>query len=134
MKNLVLFIFFLSFFSCKNHTDNIYGTYKSKELTFFQKVKYNNTSDIRGLQLNLKPDSTFNYNACGIIFDGFWKIKHDSLYLSPEKSKWKKDSLNKIKEPIKNVKDFFIYKIEDNNLFSFIRKENHIDIIKLEKE
>ena len=54
-----------------------------------------------GIELNIKPDSTFLYKTCGNIMSGKWKIKQDSLLLVVQTNISKKDSIHYV-PPYKN--------------------------------
>lgn len=128
------FIFFL-IYSCSNEKLDLAGKYKSEKLSLSEKVLYFNSSKIKNLELVLFKDSTFNYNTCGLIFEGKWVLKKEKIYLKVYNYKWKDTSLvlkNRCFNQNNNP-DFFIYNIKNNSLLSIIEKENRKDIIKLKK-
>ena len=130
----LIIIFFL--LSCSEKEQSLVGNYQSKNITIWQKIYYLNNSNISNLELTLSKDSTFHYNACGLIYDGKWSVKQQKLYLTVEKHQWKSAEIQKFNKPFKqeNSSGFFIYEIQDDNLLSFIEKENRTDIIQLVKQ
>jgi hypothetical protein len=129
------FIFFL-IYSCSTEKLDLAGKYKSEKLSLSEKVFYFNNSKIKSLELVLFKDSTFNYNACGLIFDGKWILKKEKIYLKVYNYEWKDTGLVSKNKSFNqsNNPDFFIYNIKKNSLLSIIKKENRKDIIKLKKE
>ncbi|WP_439128574.1 hypothetical protein [Polaribacter sp.] len=117
----------------KNKSFDIVGFYKSSKLNFIENLIYNTTKEINGLKLNLKKDSTFHYETCGLLIKGFWSISNDSLKLNVNNINFVNDSINKIRKPV-SKKDFLIYKIENNSLFGFINEKNGIRINKLVRD
>lgn len=134
MNKYIFIVIYL--FSCSNKNPNLIGNYKSEPLSIIQKIYNFNNSDIRGLKLTLSKDSTFHYNACGLIFDGKWSVKQQKLYLTVENHLWKSKEIEKANQPFqqRNNPDFFIYEIQDDGLLSFIEKENRTVIIQLVKK
>lgn len=137
MKKLflcLLLIIICMFTSCNKKIENvsIVGFYKSSKLNFIEKLKYNTTKEINGLKLNLKKDSTFRYDTCGLLIKGFWSVSNDSLKLEVDSINFVNDSINNIRKPVSR-KDFLIYKIESNSLFGFVNEKNGIRINKLER-
>ena len=84
------------------------------------------------MQLTLRNDSTYHYNTCGILIDGFWKKNGDSLVMSVSQIKYKHE---KLKDSIPSIyKSFLVYKIEGNSLFGFVTDlEDNLRINKLTK-
>ena len=137
MRNLFYFyslVIMCTIISCtkKNKNENIVGVYKSSKLNFIENLKYNTTKEINGLKLNLKQDSTFHFDTCGLLIKGFWNVSSDSLKLEVNSINFVNDSINEIRKPISR-KDFLIYKIENNSLFGFVNEKNGIRINKLER-
>ena len=128
---IILFSFFI-FHSCSKNQE-LSGVYKSNKTTFFEKFTYNSSRYLKGLELTIYKDSLFFYNTCGLLLEGKYIVRNDSLLLSVINSKWKKDTLNKIDKEIILRKEFLTFKIEDNALFGFIDKDNYQIINKLKR-
>jgi len=82
-------------YSCGNISDDIIeGEYITKhvsQLEFFFSSPFYHFA--RGMKLDIKDDSTFRFETCGSIATGIWKIKQDSLILTPLTNKSRKDSV-----------------------------------------
>jgi hypothetical protein len=136
MNKHYFFLFTIVFIitSCNNisQKSNVVGVYQSSKLNFVEKIKYNTDKEIKGLKLILKKDSTFHYETCGLLINGGWNTKNDSLRLHVSAIKFVNDSINKIKEP-ETRKDFLVYKIEGNSFFGFVNDTNGFRINKLKR-
>lgn len=133
MKKYILIISILIISSCKNKVNEIAGTYKSASLDFAEYLKYGTTKDMEGMDLLLNVNGSYHYDTCGILIDGNWEVKEDSLFLKVDQIRFKSDSINKIRKPeIRN--DFLKYKIEGNTLLGFVNERKSIRINKLTKE
>ena len=134
MKYLKTFILFLIiiFNSCTHDLNKLEGEYRSNKLSLFEKIKYKTPKRIQGMQLTLRNDSTYHYNTCGILIDGFWKKNGDSLVMSVSQIKYKheklKDSIpsivyteNIIKESVQYRKRYFGIVTKGNPVEAAIR-------------
>ena len=140
IKNLVIVIIFILFFSCGSNSRDITGEYESFKPNFIEKIviylKYKGY--IQGTHINLKDDSTFVMSNCLMCLSGKWAVSNDTVLLYYETKKFHIDSLNNLKEWKKNL---LISKIPDkyiktNNGFKKIykNKNNTITIEKLAKK
>lgn len=99
MKKYCLIVFlFILLVSCSNQNDLVdkYETVKPNRLKwmwYYYIEGYRGYAS--GTELTLKEDSTFHLITCGNIIDGTWHCNDDSLYLSVDSNKWRKDSLQK---------------------------------------
>ena len=123
-------IIILISYSCKSQDKNLIGKYTSSPLNSLEKRSYKTNKYIKGMVLNLRNDSTYHYNTCGIILEGKWEVKKDSLLLKISKMRFANDSINKIRTP-KKRDDFLIYKIENKKLIGFIKEGKATRINKL---
>jgi len=132
-KWFTILLFFL--ISCSTKKVDLVGKYESDSLSILQKLYYFNNSNIKGLALTLFKDNTFHYDACGLIFDGKWATKKDTIFLTVIKHKWKSEKIEKANKTFnqKNNPNFFIYEIKNGYLISIIKRVNKTDIIKLKK-
>jgi len=93
---LTLLTLFITFASCKDENENIIGKYEtanySKIERYIKAINYRGVS--MGCSLELKSDSTFVYQTCGIISSGNWQKERDSIILREEIIRWRNDSLN----------------------------------------
>lgn len=99
-------------FSCSNIPQrNIVGYYTSTS-TLLSKGEY-----VVGNSLEVKKDSTFNYETCGEIIEGKWVLKNNIMLLYCYEFSYKNDSLNKTEKPFcdKNepVEKFLVLKNGD---------------------
>jgi hypothetical protein len=97
------------------------------------KINYGTNKDIQGMTLILKNDSTYFYDTCGILLDGYWSVRNDSLLMKVDNIRYKNDSINKIRKPEKRA-DFLKYAINDNILYGFIKNNDGLRINKLLKK
>ena len=95
---IVLFFGFLQITAItaqESHSmDELAGTYKNPDYSFFEKVYYNlfqRTSFIGKTTLELKKDSSFLFMNC-YIGTGDWSVKGDSLILQYMTMNWRNDS------------------------------------------
>jgi len=136
MKNtLALFlVLFVLLTSCDDKTTNkLFGKYESSKLDFSEKIRFRTNKDIKGMTLILKKDSTYFYDTCGILINGSWSVRNDSLSMKVDNIRYKNDSLNKIRKPEKRA-DFLKYEINDNILYGFINNDYGLRINKLVKQ
>ena len=136
MKNtLALFlVLFVLLTSCDDKTTNkLFGKYESSKLDFSEKFRFRTNKDIKGMTLILKKDSTYFYDTCGILINGSWSVRNDSLSMKVDNIRYKNDSLNKIRKPEKRA-DFLKYEINDNILYGFINNDYGLRINKLVKQ
>ena len=135
MKNIFkFFAIVLILYSCnEKKSDELFGTYKSSKLIRSEKINYGINKDIQGMTLILKNDSTYFYDTCGILLDGYWSVRNDSLLMKVDNIIYKNDSINKIRKPEKRA-DFLKYAINDNILYGFIKNNDGLRINKLLKK
>lgn len=135
MKNIFkFFAIVLILYSCdEEKSDELFGIYKSSKLLRSEKINYGTNKDIQGMTLILKNDSTYFYDTCGILLDGSWSVRNDSLLMTVDNIRYKNDSINKIRKPEKRT-DFLKYEINDNILYGFINNNDGLRINKLIKK
>ena len=96
MNKLFTIILLAILTSCSHEEINIIGKYKtanySKAERYIKVLNYRGV--VMGCSLDLKSDSTFIYQTCGIISNGNWRIDNDSIILKETNIRWRSDSLN----------------------------------------
>jgi hypothetical protein len=133
MKYKSLIIISFIWLSCNSKSQELAGTYKSSKLKFTEKLNYGTNKDINGLTLILKKDSSYHYDTCGLLIDGSWKVRNDSLIMSVSNIRFANDSINNIRTP--EIRDDFLkYQIENDILYGFINENNSLRINKLIKK
>ena len=123
----ILIIFIFLFFSCTTNksSNDLTGNYTSTRMDkverLYYQIGFGVNSSITKTKLLLKKDATFYFETCGIVTSGTWIIKEDLLVLNVEQSKFKNDSLSKIKKPdVTERKDLFQFHIRKNELFAVV--------------
>lgn len=132
IKNVFLFIAFITLFSCSSHHELI-GTWKAnynlwdKGTEFLKGVR----SYAVGTELNLKADSTYREQTCGNITVGKWSYKEDSLILNSDTT-WYRNALYYIKHDDANYDSIaginhhwrYAYLIKGNKLIRYYKSYN----------
>ncbi len=143
MKFLKYSIIFTVFFSCSSTKKPLFGTYKSKKETRFDKLFNSYDYWAIGSILNLEKDSTFYMKNCGNVLEGKWKVEKDSLLLFIDSNRFVIDSLNeipKLKEQLKLYENkTSSFKLKGKKLFKKIiatetNGDKSILVLKLKKQ
>jgi len=99
MKTRIYSLSILFLFSaCSTYGQDLVGTYQSERPNLLKQTwnyiveGYNGF--IKGSELNLKRDSSFQLVTCSNIMTGTWYAESDTLYLKHETNRWRDDSLH----------------------------------------
>jgi hypothetical protein len=137
---IYLFFTLLSLFSCTKPDHELVGTYKSHTPSFFEKVnntlKYGRWSWSVKNELSLNKDSTFVMTTCGNISKGKWYANTDTLFLTYQESRYRKDSLNYIKEWKEKLlvkEQIIVYEIKGENLEHGYKDKKQFVLLQLDK-
>lgn len=117
----LLFICFL-LYSCQVQHPNLIGTYKSNPKYSLLHYLGKREHFAIGSTIILNSDSSFNYETCGNVLKGYWKLNNDSLILNVISNRYRIDSLNytwpKLKISVlkfRVIKDILIFEDRINN-------------------
>jgi len=137
LRPLILLLFFsFLFINCSEENKqnlSVIGEYKSSNLTISERLAFGTSRYIKGMTLILREDSSYFYDTCGVLLDGTYEIRNDSLVMSVIDIRFKNDSINSIRKPeIRN--EFLKYRINENVLYGSVQNDKKQTINKLVKE
>lgn len=120
---ILLILFIIGFHplnGCQSDKKIKIGVYRSRDYNRLELYWYYFTKGIWfsaiGDELNIKPDSTYQYTTCGNIHAGNWYTRNDSLFLIVTTNQWRNDSLRKYSAPPLISKIHIGFKINDDEL------------------